>query len=61
MAKPAGRALASAGVKRLEDLTRFTEAEIAALHGMGPKVLRVLQEELGRAGLSFRAGHQEDR
>jgi len=53
---PAGRALSGAGVERLEDLTRFTETEIADLHGMGPKALGFLREALQKAGLDFKAG-----
>jgi hypothetical protein len=34
---PATRALASAGVTRLEDLTSHRSADLLELHGMGPK------------------------
>jgi len=34
---PARRALAQAGYQRIDELTAVTEAEIAGLHGMGPK------------------------
>lgn len=37
MAAPARRALATASITTLADLTRCTEQEVAALHGMGPK------------------------
>jgi hypothetical protein len=51
---PAQRALNGAGVYHVGDLTRFTEAEIAALHGMGPKALGILKQALAGAGLAFR-------
>jgi hypothetical protein len=54
---PAGRALDAAGIRDLRDLARHTEREIAALHGMGPKVLGILREALAAAGLAYRDEH----
>lgn len=51
---PASRALASVGVVSLEDLARFTRAEIADLHGMGPKALGMLEAALRELGLEFK-------
>ncbi|GAA3222240.1 helix-hairpin-helix domain-containing protein [Actinocorallia longicatena] len=51
---PAQRALDGAGVRTLEDLASRSEKEIAALHGMGPKALRILREELAGLGLAMR-------
>lgn len=51
---PALRALNGAGYTRLDQLTQATEAEIAALHGMGPKALGILRAALAERGLSFR-------
>lgn len=53
VAKPAQRALAAAGYASVEELTTTTEAELAALHGMGPKALKILSEALHAKGLSF--------
>ena len=53
LAAPAHRALTSAGVQRLEQLTKFTEAEIEQLHGMGPNALGKLRQALADKGLSF--------
>lgn len=53
---PAQRALTEAGYSRLKQLTRVTEAELARLHGMGPKALRILREALEARGLSFAQG-----
>ncbi|TKK85273.1 DNA-binding protein [Herbidospora galbida] len=52
--RPAERALAEAGCRTLEDVTRFTAKELLALHGMGPRGVRILTEVLDAHGLSFR-------
>jgi len=51
---PALRALHGAGVRSLEDLTEWTEADLGRLHGMGPKALVVLRAALDAEGLQFR-------
>lgn len=48
--RPAMRALASIGVTELDQLTRFTERELKALHGMGPKALGILKAALAARG-----------
>jgi predicted flap endonuclease-1-like 5' DNA nuclease len=53
LGKPAVRAFAAAGYTRLEDFATAKEAELARLHGVGPKALRVLREALAARGLSF--------
>ena len=55
MGEPARRALAEAGYGHLEQLVDASEKEFAKLHGMGPKALRILGEELARRGLGFKA------
>jgi len=55
LAKPAHRALAAAGITNLGDLATRTEAEIAALHGMGAKVMAILRHALEEEGLAFRS------
>jgi hypothetical protein len=54
LAAHARRALAAAGVQSIEDLGRFREAEIAALHGMGPNAMSVLRQAMDQAGQSYR-------
>ncbi len=56
VAKPAQRALASVGVTRLEQTTRFTEAQLLALHGMGPTALDAIKAALRAQGLSLAGG-----
>lgn len=54
LSAPAQRALASVGVTNLKDLTKFTEAEIKKLHGMGPTGVKALNEALKQRGLDFK-------
>lgn len=50
---PAQRALTGAEIMTLAQLSAFSRAAIAKLHGMGPKALGILQEALAAKGLSF--------
>jgi hypothetical protein len=50
---PARRALVSAGLIGLEQLTHVSEAEILALHGVGPKALDLLRRALCANGQAF--------
>ncbi|MCD1260000.1 DNA-binding protein [Paenibacillus athensensis] len=59
MAKPAQRALAAAGLTRLEQLQQVTEAELLALHGMGRKAVEALREALAERGLGWRGAGEE--
>ncbi|RSM57481.1 DNA-binding protein [Amycolatopsis sp. WAC 01376] len=52
--KPATRAFTGAGYTRLEDFTRATEAELACLHGVGPKALRIIREALETRGQTYK-------
>jgi predicted flap endonuclease-1-like 5' DNA nuclease len=51
---PALRALASAGIRSMADLARWTEADLVRLHGMGPKALGALRTALEASGGSLR-------
>lgn len=53
LAQPALRALSGAGIHRLEHLTKFSEAEIKQLHGIGSNALAKLRSALNANGLSF--------
>jgi predicted flap endonuclease-1-like 5' DNA nuclease len=53
MGAPATRALAAAGYTELSQLADVSEEELKALHGVGPKALRVLREALRERGLSL--------
>jgi predicted flap endonuclease-1-like 5' DNA nuclease len=53
MGRVAPRALAAHGYTRFDQLTTVTRTELLAIHGVGPKAIRVLEEELAARGLSF--------
>ena len=53
LSQPAQRALAGAGIQNLKQLTKFSEAEIKQLHGIGPNALEKLRAALAEEGLSF--------
>lgn len=44
LSAPALRALATIHVTRRSQLAKFTEADLLALHGFGPKSIRQLRE-----------------
>jgi predicted flap endonuclease-1-like 5' DNA nuclease len=50
---PATRALTAAGYTELSQLADVPAAELAKLHGVGPKALRLLQEALHEQGMSL--------
>ncbi len=54
LAKPAQRALAGAGIRSLTDLTKRTEAEVLALHGMGPNAMALLRAAMAEKKLKFK-------
>jgi hypothetical protein len=54
IAAPAQRALQSAGMTSLKDLTKVSEDELMQLHGMGRNALGTLRDALKAKGLSFR-------
>jgi hypothetical protein len=54
LAAPARRALEAAGLTTLARLSKRSEAEVLALHGMGPSSLPKLRAALEAAGRSFR-------
>ncbi|WP_437302424.1 helix-hairpin-helix domain-containing protein [Sorangium sp. So ce388] len=51
--KPATRALASAGISRLDQVARLSEAQLLALHGVGPKAVGVIKAALEAQGKSL--------
>ena len=51
---PATRALDAADCQRLSQVAELSESELMALHGMGPKAVRILREALAAKGLSLR-------
>lgn len=53
LSAPALRALEHAGIASLAQLAKRTEREIADLHGMGPKGIRLLKSEMRTKRLAF--------
>lgn len=51
---PARRALAGIQVYNLAEVAKHTRTELLALHGFGPKAIRLLEPALAEKGLSFR-------
>jgi predicted flap endonuclease-1-like 5' DNA nuclease len=51
---PATRALNNAGYTKLRQLAGASRRELAALHGMGPKALEILQAALNEHGMVLR-------
>jgi predicted flap endonuclease-1-like 5' DNA nuclease len=52
--KPANAALVARGVTTLAQLASMTERELLAVHGVGPKAVRILRDTLAQHGLAFR-------
>jgi predicted Fe-Mo cluster-binding NifX family protein len=52
---PATRALEYAGVRSLEELADWSEQDLLALHGMGPRAVAILREHLASEGLAFKS------
>jgi hypothetical protein len=50
---PATQALILAGYTSVEALDGASEKKILALHGVGPKAVRILKEHLAEKGLAF--------
>ncbi len=53
LGKVARRALAVNGITRFDQLTSFTASDLLEIHGVGPKAVRILAEELDARGLRF--------
>lgn len=52
--RPARRALDAQGITDYRQLASKTERELLALHGVGPRAIRILDEELRARDLAFR-------
>jgi hypothetical protein len=51
---PATRALRAAGYSSLSQLANASRPELAALHGVGPKALRLIEAALEEHGMTLR-------
>ncbi|GAA1997202.1 hypothetical protein [Brevibacterium samyangense] len=52
--KTAARELQAGGIASLEAVSRHTEKELLAIHGVGPKAVRILREALASRGAGLR-------
>ncbi|MDF2842974.1 MAG: DNA-binding domain protein [Herbinix sp.] len=52
--RPAQSALQHAGITTLDQLTEYSEKELLALHGFGPKALGILKQVLADNNLSLK-------
>jgi predicted flap endonuclease-1-like 5' DNA nuclease len=50
---PAARALVAAGYMSIDQLAGVSRSEMPALHGRGPKALRIIAEALAEQGTSL--------
>ena len=53
MGRVSRRQLALHGYTRFDQLTDVSPGELLELHGVGPKAVRILEEEMAARGLSF--------
>lgn len=51
--RPANSALRELGVTRLDEVARLGKTSVLALHGVGPKAVRILEEEMTRRNIPF--------
>lgn len=51
--EPAQRALKEKGIDTLIQLCKYSEKELLALHGIGPKAINIFKKVLSEEGLSF--------
>lgn len=54
LSAPALRALLHEGIDSVKKLSKYSEKEILALHGMGPGSLPALRKALKEVGMSFK-------
>ncbi len=59
LAQPAQRALAAAHIRRLEQLTQVSEAEVKQWHGIGPNAIDQLRRALRAKGMAFAPGKEK--
>jgi len=53
LSQPTLRALAAAGIKRLDHFTRVTKESLLKLHGVGPKAIPIIDAALKKDGKCF--------
>jgi ERCC4-type nuclease len=51
---PAQRAIIDTGVKTVEELANMSEAEIKALHGIGPSAIQTIKMFMAENGMALK-------
>lgn len=54
MGKTAPRELKYAGIDSLRKVSEYTEKELLAIHGVGPKAIKIMKEAMAEKGPCFR-------
>lgn len=52
--EPAKRAFQTVKVYTLVECTNYTKQELLSLHGVGPKAIRIIEEELAKLNLNLK-------
>jgi predicted flap endonuclease-1-like 5' DNA nuclease len=53
--RTAARELSLSGITSLEQVAAHSKKELQAIHGVGPKAIRILGQALAAKGLAYRA------
>ena len=53
LAKPAQRSLQTFKIERIEDFSKHTRKMIVELHGIGPKAMKIIEEEMKSKNIQF--------
>jgi uncharacterized protein YdhG (YjbR/CyaY superfamily) len=59
LSAPARRALQELKLKEVAQLSRYTRAEIAGLHGIGPSAMKIIEAELASMNVAFKQAEAE--
>lgn len=52
--EPARRALALLNIYFVEDCSNYSKKELLELHGVGPKAIRLIEEELIKLNMTYK-------
>jgi DNA-directed RNA polymerase alpha subunit len=60
LAKPAQRAVQSAGLATLEQLSNFSEEELLEFHGIGKNAVNIIKRTLDANGMSLKNSTEKE-
>ena len=58
--EPARRAFALLNIYSVEDCSQYTKAELLNLHGVGPKAIRIIEEELKQLNMNYKKNFRNE-